>query len=152
MRTKRQIEMIIVHCSATKPTADIGASAIDRWHKDRGWSGIGYHNVIRRNGWVENGRDMSQKGAHVKGFNSRSIGVCLIGGVDKSGRAENNFTDEQFHSLRLYLDWVLKMFPGAELLGHRDLSPDLNGDGIIDSWEFMKECPCFDVRAWYAKS
>jgi len=143
------IQFIVVHCSATPTALDIGATEIDEWHRDRGWSGIGYHGVIRRNGAFEPGRPLNQTGAHVKGHNYHSLGVCLIGGVDKHGRPENNFTHEQFSCLRLTLKNWRTIAPQAEILGHRDLSPDIDGDGVIEAWEFMKDCPCFDVREWW---
>ncbi|MFG6359724.1 MAG: N-acetylmuramoyl-L-alanine amidase, partial [Mailhella sp.] len=96
----REINKIIIHCSATKPTQDIGAAEIDMWHKKQGWDEIGYHFVIRRNGETEKGRDIEIAGAHCKGQNKNSIGICLAGGIDENGRAENNFTDKQFQSLR----------------------------------------------------
>jgi len=145
----RTINEIVVHCSATKPDQDIGVSQIDQWHRDRGWREIGYHNVIRRNGVLEHGRDISEIGAHAYGYNRHSIGVCMVGGVDGNGKAEDNFTNEQYATLKGYLDTLFDVFPGAQLVGHRDLSPDVNGDSIIDRWEWVKECPSFDVRSWY---
>jgi hypothetical protein len=145
----RHINLIIVHCSATGPDTDIGAGEIDSWHKDRGWSGIGYHNVIRLNGTLEHGRSLSQPGAHAYGYNKNSIGVCLIGGISHAGKPENTFTNLQFDTLRGYIDTMLSLFPEAEVVGHRDLSPDVDGDGIIEKHEWLKQCPCFDVKKWY---
>jgi N-acetylmuramoyl-L-alanine amidase len=135
MRTRTS--HIVVHCAATPPDMDIGAKTIREWHTDpkpkgRGWSDIGYHYVIRRNGNIENGRHPDAKGAHVKGFNSQSVGICLIGGVNNSGKAENNFTAAQFKTLDRLLVVVSKMYPHAVVVGHRDLDPN-------------KECPSFDV-------
>jgi len=131
-----QVKFIIVHCSATPPAMDIGAAEIDRWHRERGWLGIGYHGVIRRDGKLESGRPLDRPGAHAKGYNYESIGVCLVGGVDDHGQPENNFTPEQFAQLRIILDQLSQRFPNAEILGHRDLP------GVA------KACPCFNVRAW----
>jgi len=85
----RIIDTVIVHCSATKPSMDIGVDVIRQWHMNKGWSDIGYHYVIRRNGAVELGRDLDKDGdvdeeigAHAYGHNATSIGICLIGGVD----------------------------------------------------------------------
>lgn len=75
----RQIDSIIIHCSASPDYMDIGAETIRKWHKDRGWSDIGYHYVVRRNGEIEKGRSDERIGAHARGANSRSIGVCWIG-------------------------------------------------------------------------
>lgn len=139
---------IVIHCSATKPSADIGADEIDKWHTQRGWRGIGYAAVIRRSGRIEFGRHFDEIGAHVRGHNEHSVGVCMIGGTDEHGRAQNNFTPEQFAGLRMILGVLSSAYPGAQILGHRDLSPDLDGDGTVERHEWLKECPCFDVRAW----
>lgn len=133
----RDIDRIVVHCSATSPGMDIGVAEIDAWHRDRGFAGIGYHFVIRRGGRVEDGRLVEQPGAHAKGYNKNSIGVCLAGGIDKLGNSENNFTKKQFDALRRVIGRLLAQYPGAELCGHRDL-PNVH-----------KDCPCFDVAKWW---
>lgn len=145
---RRKTDFIVVHCSATPPQSDIGADEIDQWHKDRGWAGIGYHAVVRRDGQIEFGRHFDETGAHVKGQNFRSVGVCIVGGVDYNGTPENNFTAKQFVSLRVLTEMLQKAYPLAMVVGHRDLSPDLDGDGIIEEHEWVKECPSFDVRSW----
>ena len=139
------IKYIVVHCSATKTNFDIGKHDIDIWHKRRGWSGIGYHYVIRRDGTIEPGRPLDQIGAHAYGYNKVSWGVCLVGGLDKDGKAEDNFTAEQYHALEDILNELYEKAPQAQIVGHRDLSPDIDGDGVIEKWEWKKECPCFDV-------
>jgi len=145
---RRRTDYIVIHCSATPPSSDIGADEIDDWHKQRGWSGIGYHAVIRRDGQIEFGRHFDESGAHVKGQNYRSVGVCLVGGVNKHGEAEDNFSTEQLKSLTALVATLERAYPDAEVLGHRDLSPDLDGDGVVEENEWIKECPCFDVRGW----
>ena len=82
----RNIDSIIVHCSATKAGQDFTAADIDCWHRERGFNGIGYHYVIRLDGKLEKGRDVSLAGAHCRGWNERSVGICYIGGVDENGR------------------------------------------------------------------
>lgn len=147
---RRQTNFIVVHCSATPETSDIGADEIKDWHVNgNGWSDIGYAAVIRRSGQVEFGRHFDAVGAHVKGRNYQSVGVCLVGGVDANGKAEFNFTPEQMKSLRVVVAMLVLAYPGAKVLGHRDLSPDLNGDGIVDKTEWVKDCPCFDVKTWF---
>tara|TARA_R110002096_G_C14023982_1_gene670364 strand:+ start:43 stop:462 length:420 start_codon:yes stop_codon:yes gene_type:complete len=136
----REINKIIVHCSATKPSMDIGKKEINDWHVAKGWDGIGYHYVIRRNGVVSKGRDISKAGAHAKGHNFGSIGVCLVGGVDNEGIADDNFTIKQYNSLYQLIKFLFATFPAKELMGHRDL-PNVN-----------KSCPCFDVSAWYERN
>jgi len=137
MSERQNTDYIVIHCSATKPSMDIGAKEIDKWHRQNGWRKIGYHWVVRRDGIVEEGRDLAEAGAHAKGVNSLSVGICMVGGVDDAGKSENNFTDEQWKSLE-DLVWQMKLaYPNAEVLGHRDL-PDVK-----------KDCPCFDVREWW---
>jgi N-acetyl-anhydromuramyl-L-alanine amidase AmpD len=121
---------------------------IDGWHRARGWNGVGYHAVVRRDGTIEFGRHFDEAGAHVKGQNYRSVGVCLVGGVNEDGNAEDNFSTEQMESLMAIVATLERAYPDAEVLGHRDLSPDLDGDGIVEKHEWIKDCPCFDVREW----
>lgn len=133
----RKITHLVVHCSATKPSVPVDAKMIDRWHRERGFLKIGYHFVIKRDGTVETGRDLTEPGAHVAGHNATTVGICLAGGLnEKTGKSENNFTDEQFKSLVGVLSQLLDLFPEAEVLGHRDFP------GVA------KDCPCFDVRKW----
>lgn len=131
-----EVKYIAIHCSATPPTMDIGAREIKRWHIDRGFRTIGYHVIIRRDGTIEYGRSFGVRGAHVKGYNSKSLGVCLIGGVDSDMEAEDNFTDEQFSSLDRVLTALQGLFPEAEVQGHRDF-PNVH-----------KACPSFNVKEW----
>lgn len=130
----REIRKIIIHCSATRPDMDIGADDIRRWHKNRGWSDIGYHDVIRRNGGIEEGRPLSRIGAHCKGHNKDSIGVCMVGGVDDQLAPENNFTDSQWKSLQRLIAAYAVQFPKATVHGHNEFS--------------TKACPSFDVQEW----
>lgn len=145
----KNIKYIVIHCSATKRTQDVGVFEINQWHRARGWSGIGYHFVIKRDGTIEPGRAIDKTGAHAYGVNRVSWGVCMVGGLDYQGDAVDNFTDEQYTSLRAVVITLKAFAPDAEVLGHRDLSPDLDGDGVIEEWEWMKDCPCFDVRLWW---
>lgn len=131
----RPISHLIVHCSATPANADIGAAEIDRMHRERGFQKIGYHYVIRRNGHVELGRPEHQIGAHATGFNSKSIGICLVGGADKAGRGEANFTQAQLTALRAMLVVLSQKYPQAQIIGHRDTGA-------------KKDCPSFDVGHW----
>lgn len=148
---RRKTDYIVVHCSATRPHSDIGIDEITQWHRARGFQAVGYHAVIRRDGSLEFGRNFETPGAHVTGQNMRSVGVCLVGGIGENGKGENNFTPAQFDTLHCVLKMLLKAFPTAEVLGHRDLSPDLDGDGIVERREWVKECPSFDVREWWAE-
>jgi len=110
---------------------DIGADTIRRWHvEDNGWSDIGYHFVVRRNGTIERGRDMETVGAHVAGHNKHSIGVCWVGGY----QGIDNRTKEQKTSMATLIYLLKKMFPDADVLGHRDFH------GVA------KSCPSYNVK------
>lgn len=133
----REVRYLVIHCAATPADMDIGAKEIDRWHRQRGWWGIGYHDVIRRSGELEAGRPKSRPGAHARGYNHLSHAVCLVGGAAKDGKtSEDNFTDEQWQSLHEYVRSFRVMYPTAQVVGHRDL-PGVN-----------KGCPSFDVAEW----
>ena len=118
---------------------------------ERGWRDIGYHFVIRRDGTIESGRPLERTGAHVKGHNKDSIGICMEGGLNDKGKPKNNFIDKQFNSLKLLIDGFKFQFNIniENIKGHRDYSPDKNKDGVITKNEWLKECPCFDVQRWY---
>lgn len=130
---------IFVHAADTPPTMDIGWKEIHQWHtRDNGWSAIGYHVVIRRDGTIEAGRPLEAIGAHVAARNSDSVGVCMIGGKGKfSGMSpEAHYTKEQLASLLVVIKELREKYPEAEVLGHRDSDPG-------------KQCPSFDVKNWY---
>jgi N-acetylmuramoyl-L-alanine amidase len=146
----RPIKLLVVHCSATPAGRDIGRREIDVMHRQRGWSGIGYHYVIRLNGTLEKGRQDSVAGAHVAGHNAYSIGICVVGGLGANGRAQDTVTPQQAVALEQLLLRLRADHPKARICGHRDLSPDRDGDGVIERHEWLKECPSFDVGAWCA--
>ena len=142
----RNIDSIIVHCSATKAGQDFTAADINCWHRERGFNGIGYHYVIRLDGKLEKGRDVSLAGAHCRGWNERSVGICYIGGLDANGRPADTRTNAQKRVLYQIIMDLQREYNILQVLGHRDTSPDLNGDGVIEPYEYVKACPCFDVR------
>lgn len=148
---RKSTSLIVIHCSGTQPSADIGAASIHAMHKarkdskGRPWQGIGYHFVIRRDGTVEAGEDLAKSGSHVSGYNDKSVGICMIGGINSFGSIDQNFTSAQYISLGGLLPKLLTLYPGAKLVGHRDLSPDLDGDGVIEKHERVKGCPSMDV-------
>lgn len=148
MAIRSRTDFIVVHVSATPPSMFIGAKEINAMHKAKGWAGIGYAYVIRRNGKVEKGRPDNQVGAHVEGWNSVSLGICVVGGVDANGHAENNMTVAQQPALEELIRSLLQKYRHAKVCGHRDLSPDRDGDGVIEPHEFIKQCPCFDAIPW----
>jgi N-acetylmuramoyl-L-alanine amidase len=131
------VSKIIVHCSATREGDDsINAEVIDRWHKARGWKGIGYHFVILLDGKIETGRMINKCGAHTKGYNCSSIGICYIGGVEKDGKTpKDTRTPEQIASMLELLRVLRKMYPDAKIHSHRDFA--------------AKACPSFDATSEY---
>lgn len=133
----RDIDTIIVHCSATSANHDVRSKDIKRWHtQDNGWSDIGYHYVICRDGAVERGRPVSRAGAHVRGHNDKSIGVCLAGGTDYGGKPEFNFTYRQMAQLLRLLTDLKATYDIKRVAGHNDFDKG-------------KACPCFNVGAWF---
>jgi len=126
----------VVHCSATPPDMEIGVKEIDRWHKARGWFGCGYHFVINRAGELEHGRSVETYGAHVRGYNHESIGICLVGGFDLNNDPEENYNEGQMLQLEALLNDLHDQFPNAEIVGHNELDPH-------------KACPSFDVKQWF---
>lgn len=152
-----KIDAIVVHCSATKAGQDIGKKEITQMHLQRGFTTIGYNYVIKLDGTVEVGRSLTIDGAHCnsKGFcgvsyNKHSIGICYIGGLDENGNAADTRTPEQKEALRELIAKLIKQYPDIkEVLGHRDTSLDLDGDGIVEPCEWTKMCPCFDAKEEY---
>ncbi len=128
MLISSNIKLIIIHCSDTDNDIDMRALDIHKMHLGFGWDGIGYHKVICRCGKIENGRPEFWIGAHVKGKNDISLGVCLIG--------RNKFTNEQYISLEKILRVWKSSYPNAQIIGHRD------------AVNTQKTCPNFDVRDW----
>lgn len=144
-KTNRRIDKIIIHCSASKEGQDVTVEQIDKMHRQRGFAGIGYHFVVYRNGQVHDGREISKVGAHTTGYNTGSIGICYIGGLGKDGKIKDTRTLEQRNSLYQLVKKLMEMYPIKEVKGHRDYSPDTNGDGVISKYEWIKGCPCFEV-------
>lgn len=151
----QDIDSIVIHCSATREGMDFRASDIDRWHKERNFGQIGYNYVIDLDGTVEVGRPTSIAGAHcnTKGlsgssYNYHSIGICYIGGCDKNGNPKDTRTLAQKKAMAHLIANLMDTYPNiTDILGHRDASPDVNGDGKITKNEWIKSCPSFDVRA-----
>lgn len=142
----REINLAVWHCSATKAGEPFTTEDIDRWHRKRGFRKIGYHMVVLLDGNVEYGRDIWEAGAHAAGYNHNSIGICYIGGLDSDGNPKDTRTPAQRAVMRELKKYLSYFYPGIKHVGHRDLSVDLNGDGVITPDEWMKACPCFDVK------
>ena len=124
----KDIKLLVVHCSDSDNGKIMSALDIHKMNLKFGWDGIGYHKVINRSGKIENGRPEYWIGAHVKGKNNISLGVCLIG--------RNKFTTKQYISLERVLRKWKSLYPKAKIVGHRDT-------GNTD-----KTCPNFDVIKW----
>ena len=137
-KSTRQIKYLVVHCSATPEGRNHTAKDIDLWHRQRGFDGIGYNYIIRLDGTVEEGRDVNKIPSHVKGYNKESIGICYIGGIDKNTlQPQDTRTPAQKEALKKLLIELKKMYPQAEILGHRDF-PNV-----------AKACPCFNAKIEY---
>lgn len=132
----RNINLIIVHCSATPEGRNVAVADIDRWHRERGVDGIGYHYVVYIDGSVHEGRPLNKVGAHCKGHNIHSIGICYIGGVDLNGKPKDTRTLAQKDALVNLLMRLKRRFPKAVIRGHRDFA--------------AKACPSFDATKEYA--
>lgn len=148
-KSKRTITDIVIHCTATRAWQDFSADDIRRMHKAQGWADIGYHYVVRLDGTIEPGRDVDKIGAHVSGHNANSIGVVYVGGLDNQGKPKDTRTENQKHALLNLLLDLRQLYPNAKISGHRDFSPDKNGNGIVESHEYIKQCPCFDAKTEY---
>lgn len=142
----RKIDLIVIHCSATRQDRSLAPDDLETMHRRRGFNGTGYHYYIRKDGTVHLTRLIERIGAHVKGFNASSIGICYEGGLDCRGRPADTRTPEQRVSLRLLVHQLQEHFSGCPVCGHRDLSPDRNGNGEIEPEEWIKACPCFEVK------
>lgn len=145
----RKITDIVLHCSATKEGQRVTVADIDRWHRERGFKKIGYHYVIYADGSIHAGRDIEEAGAHVGGHNATTIGICYVGGLDTAGKPKDTRTPEQKAAIFYLLQQLKEKYPTARICGHRDFSPDRNGNGTIEPAEFIKSCPCFDVIPEY---
>ena len=130
----RKINWIILHCADTEEGRNFNVFDIDRWHKQRGWTGVGYHFVITLDGTLQTGRALQNVGAHCLYHNADSIGICYVGGR-RQGRLCDTRTAAQRRTMESCVKAMLAQFPDAKVCGHRDLDPH-------------KACPCFDAAQW----
>jgi len=143
----RLVTLVVIHCAYTPANMDIGVAEIDRWHRQEGWWGIGYHYVIRRDGTIEAGRPLDEVGAHAAGHNHQSIGIVLVGGKSAKKKPTNNFKPEQFEAA----EHLLKQ------LDDRIAKFRIRGHGELEGHE-GRQCPCFDMDkfrarlSWYQES
>lgn len=143
----REIKRIFVHCTASSQTW--GVNELSKEFKRKGWKNPGYHYVVTSDGRIHQMLDDSKVSNGVKGYNSTSVNVAYVGGIDAKGKAVDNRTAAQKKALVDLLRILRKRYPKARILGHRDISPDQNGNGRVDQWERIKECPCFDAITEY---
>ncbi|NDV81844.1 N-acetylmuramoyl-L-alanine amidase [Bacteroides sp. 51] len=143
----RRVNLIVIHCSATREDRDFTEYDLDTCHRRRGFNGPGYHYYIRKDGRIIPTRPLEKIGAHAKGHNAHSIGICYEGGLDSRGQPKDTRTEEQKQAIDSLVEELLKRFPNSRVCGHRDLSPDLNGNGEIEPEEWVKACPCFRVES-----
>jgi len=136
-KSKRAINEIIVHCTASYDGNAMTVEQIRRMHiRERGWSDIGYHYVVYLDGSIHNGRDVNISGAHCSGHNLHSIGVVYVGGLAKNGKPKDTRTPAQKAGLLKLLKELKRLYPKATIHGHREYA--------------RKDCPCFDARKEYA--
>lgn len=133
----RRIDKIILHCSATPEGKHFTVADIDRWHRERGWKGIGYHYVIYLDGSIHKGRPDEIIGAHCSGQNAYSIGICYIGGLDAFGKAKDTRTPAQRKALRELVSDLKTRYPAVTVHGHNEFA--------------KKDCPCFNVQDEFSK-
>ena len=133
----RELNRIILHCSATKEGKDYSVETIRDWHvKGRGWSDIGYHWVIRLDGSIEVGRPLEKSGAHTKGHNKDSVGVCYIGGCDADGKPKDTMNEEQEKAWRMIVLSLRTLYGDLTIHGHNEYA--------------NKACPSFIVKEKFA--
>jgi len=131
----RDINKIVIHCSATPEGRAVSVGTIRQWHLDRGWSDIGYHYVIDVKGNLHEGRPVERQGAHVRGLNKNSIGICYVGGCDSKMSPKDTRTESQKGRLEALLFDLMDKYSNATLHGHNEFS--------------AKACPSFDVQKEY---
>ena len=134
-KNKRNISLIVLHCSATRVNQNFTIEQLEACHKARGFQTVGYHYYITKDGTLYPGRPESQMGAHAKGFNAHSIGICYEGGLDANGKPSDTRTPQQKVTLRKLLAELRKKYPSSVILGHHDL-------------DTKKACPCFSISEY----
>jgi N-acetylmuramoyl-L-alanine amidase len=132
----RDLKRIILHSSATIEGKDYSVDTIRVWHKKRGWSDIGYHWVIRLDGTIEIGRPLEKSGAHTKGHNKDSVGVCYIGGCDADGKPKDTMNPEQEKAWRMIVLSLRTLYGDLTIHGHNEFT--------------NKACPSFIVKEKFA--
>ena len=148
---KRAVDLIVIHCTATKENVHYSREQLERDHRARGFSKGGYHIFIESDGTAHQLREFDEIGAHVAGHNAHSIGICYEGGLDSRGKPKDTRTQYQKTELLCWIQTALEYSDGKvkRIVGHRDLSPDLNDNGVVEPHEWVKVCPCFEASTEY---
>lgn len=144
----RTIRFIVIHCTATKPSVK-HQTILNGW-RAKGWDKNGYHWLVDQSGLAARLQDDSIVSNGVFGYNNHTINICYIGGIGANGKPQDTRTPEQKGMLETLLMDYRKKYPTAIIQGHRDFSPDKNKNGVIESFEWIKVCPCFDAKTEYA--
>ena len=131
----RKVNLLILHCTATPEGRPVTVQQVRQWHIQRGFVDIGYHFLVGLDGTIHKGRPIEKAGAHCKGHNAHSIGICYVGGLDRQGRPKDTRTPAQKAALLRLLKELKKQYPKATIHGHREFA--------------KKDCPCFDARSEY---
>lgn len=145
----RKVNLIVIHCSASPENVNYTFEQCKKDHKARGFTACGYHRFISKDGTIHIGRHFDKQGAHVLNYNKESIGICYEGGLDSNKKAKDTRTTAQKESLLKCISEALAYGQINRITGHRDLSPDLDGDGIVEPDEWVKQCPSFDAEKEY---
>lgn len=157
-----KLKYLVIHCTATPEGREVTGADIRHWHTSpvrvggRGWKQVGYTDLFKLDGTVErlvdNNEDANVDPWEItngaEGYNSVSRHIVYAGGTDKTGKSKDTRTDAQKRALQEYVKDFHRRFPDVKIVGHRDLSPDKNGNGMIESWEWIKACPSFEVSEW----
>jgi N-acetylmuramoyl-L-alanine amidase len=146
----RRVHTLVIHCTATPEGREMTREDIKRGHLARGFRDIGYHKLVHLDGSVSEGRSEAVEGAHVSGHNTGTLGYSYIGGVDAQGRAKDTRTAAQKATLLRLAEEAVARYGLKAIKGHRDFSPDKDGDGMVEPHEFIKECPCYSAIPEYA--
>ena len=140
MIKREKTDTIVIHCSATPSTMDIGVEKIREWHVgENHWDDVGYHHIVTRSGVLQKARPEEMQGSHARAVNGTSLGICLVGGSNASGDWENNFQDEQFVTLKALILDLIKRYEIKKIIGHYQVDD-------------KKECPSFKVPEWLEKN
>jgi len=136
---RKTTDFIVIHSTGTPPAMDhVDIKLVDDWHRKRGWLKIGYHYLIKKDGTIETGRNPHEVGAHCKGYNGKSVSICLVGGVDENGNPDPYFTAFQWEALFSLTNTLTFMFRSAKVIGHGEL--------------VGSNCPGFSVKKWWAQN